>query len=41
MIPSRALIAPLSLAAALALSSCAADSADPSAAPPAVDRGRR
>lgn len=32
MIPSRALIAPLSLAAALALSSCAADSADPSAA---------
>ncbi|MGQ1838586.1 metal ABC transporter substrate-binding protein [Kocuria turfanensis] len=32
MIPSRALVAPLSLAAALALSSCASDSADPSAA---------
>ncbi|MGX5357184.1 metal ABC transporter substrate-binding protein [Kocuria sp. KH4] len=32
MVSSRALIAPLSLAAALALSSCAADSADPSGA---------
>ena len=32
MIPSRALVALLSLAAALALSSCASDSADPSAA---------
>ncbi|GEO96917.1 metal ABC transporter substrate-binding protein [Kocuria turfanensis] len=32
MIPSRALVVPLSLAAALALSSCASDSTDPSAA---------
>lgn len=32
MVSSRALIAPLSLAAALALSSCAADSADPAGA---------
>ncbi|MUN63100.1 zinc ABC transporter substrate-binding protein [Kocuria sediminis] len=32
MTPRRALVAPLSLAAALALSSCAADSTDPSAA---------